>query len=230
MSCSIHIQSSKVILEIPNWNILHDFAAIFPMLSVLVSWTFYYYYERYPEQGLQTISETVIYFPENRIFSATMNIESLILLIVFYLRVNITEEISKLKKIRSFNLRLRLTIMKLSMLPACISLSVLSAVTLEDHFGVHIAASGFFFLLCIIFFICSDLTAHELHFPLKKVSIAVTAAIPVFMVAYPSFLCSKKRTFRTLGGFFQYCMCFFIFIKIYLFQYDYPNETPLHDE
>jgi hypothetical protein len=61
---------------------LYAYASLFPFGGVLLCWALFYSLRHNASRRLLTISETVIPFPENRIFAVSMNVEALVLIIV----------------------------------------------------------------------------------------------------------------------------------------------------
>lgn len=87
--------NTKITITKPEWLNIYDIAGIFPLLSVLVCWVFYYGL-KHNDSVIRTISETVKPFPENRIFPVTMCIECIFLGIVIWIRNSITKFYSKI--------------------------------------------------------------------------------------------------------------------------------------
>ena len=213
-------------VQIPKWVNIYTISSVFPTLSVFSCWGVYYGAKHYTPGVIRTISETVVPFPENRIFPVTMCIECVFLSVALWLRNSVTEQ-SSIQQNKSVSIRLFL--MKL-MIPFIVyGLSILSVLTLVDHFLLHITGAMIFFGLMIVYIILADSTSKTLGWKLGKVSAAISYLIPsVFFGHYLVFAYFRNKNTNlgvSIGSLMQYLMCILIFVKVFMFQFDMPQYT-----
>lgn len=212
-----------ITITIPNWLNIYNIAGIFPLLSILVCWIFYYGLN-HNDSVIRTISETVKTFPENRIFPVTMCIECIFLSIVIWIR-NATTEIFSINK--GVNIKKRLFFMKFSLPFIMYGLSALSLVTLLDNSPIHLFSAFLFFTFSAFYFIFSDSTGKIVGFHIGSFSKILTLCVAVFLVLHciTMSICFIKRSdsWRCVGAICQYLACFSLFLKILVFQYEIPH-------
>ena len=209
-----------------NLTFLYYIASIFPFLSVICAWIVYYTIG-HSEPGLVlTISETMCPFPENRIFACTMNIECILLFIVYFIRIRIIKKYTELQNnIISNGYKIRMIFMNICLFIVPFGLCILSAVTLDDFAPVHLLGAAFFFYGSIIFYFITDYSIKKAGCKIPLFSNIMTWATLVFVFFYNLLLSvSNKTSVTNAGAIFQYLTALSIFIKIFLFQYDIQNQ------
>jgi hypothetical protein len=194
---------------------------LFPLASVFSCWIVFYALGHNGPGRLFTISETVLKLPENRIFAVTMNLETVLLFLIFFVRNRILQS----KAAAGFPLFLSKVFA--AVLP--VNLSILSLVTLEDHAPVHLLSSFIFFFGCILYFIVTDSLAVRCGFTVSKFSRVLTWLSLALFFAH-TFAMGKGRkiqsmTLLTIGALFQYDTAFAIFLKIAVFRNDLPKHS-----
>lgn len=221
--------NTKITITKPEWLNIYDIAGIFPLLSVLVCWVFYYGL-KHNDSVIRTISETVKPFPENRIFPVTMCIECIFLGIVIWIRNSITTFYSKKQNIK---MEKRLYFMKLSLPFIMYGLSVLSLVTLLDSSPIHLSAAFLFFTFAAFYFIVCDSTGKQLGWTISTFSLILTYCVSIILILHCITMClcfiKKSDSWRCIGAICQYLACFCLFIKIFVFQYEIPKVTITND-
>ena len=229
-------QNTRLTITIPRWFNIYTIASVFPTISVFSCWIVYYSMKHHTPGIIRTISETVVPFPENRIFPVTMNMECIFLAIAFWLRNSVTEQSSKQQ---NKSVAKRLFFMKLVIPFILYGLSILSVLTLEDHFIFHITGAMIFFGLMIVYLLLADSTARTLDWKVNKGSRIVSYLIPgVFFGHYIVFSIFRSRNANlaiSVGSLMQYIMCVLIFSKVFLLQFDLPEYSftkseHVHDE
>lgn len=204
-----------------NLTVWYYIGAIFPFLSVVSCWICFYTLGHFHSDHILTISETVIPFPENRIFPVAMCIESVMLIFFYTIRNLAIFEFAKEKKI-SFPFKKVVIITTTFCVP--IGLIVLSIVTLKDQEAVHLTGAFLFFFGSLTYYITSDLALKQVGKPIKLGSSIISYSIICSMVLYFSFLMLNPSWSKTLGALFQYITALLIFTKIILFNFDLPQH------
>ena len=216
----------SISVTIPKWFNIFTIASVFPTIAVFSCWGVYYSLKHHTPGIIRTISETVVPFPENRIFPVTMNIECVFIAMAFWLRNSVTEQASKAQ---NQSVSIRLFFMKLFIPFIVYGLSILSVLTLEDHFLLHITGAMIFFGLMIVYLILADSTAKTLGWKAPKGSRIVSLMIPaVFFghyLVYSIFAADNAILAHSIGSLMQYLMCVLIFSKVFLLQFDMPEYT-----
>lgn len=80
---------NKFIIYLPPPNFVYDATTLLPIVSVFICWIIYYSTSHFRKGRIRTISETVMFFPENRIFPMAMSIDAILLLLIFLMRQKI---------------------------------------------------------------------------------------------------------------------------------------------
>lgn len=216
----------QIQLSRPNW--LFYFGSIFPFASVIAGWCIYYGYGHHTPGCLRTISETVIPFPENRIFSTTMNVECLVLILIFLLRRKIIQAAAERKNVSS-NFKYKvLRFVSDFLTPLCISgLSLTSAFTLIDYKILHLLAASFFFFGVLIYYIITDKMAIMAGIKINWFSRLLPYVAIVIIFTYNTIMVKQFTNFDPKTYSFcsacQYVSCFMIFLKIFLMRFDLPE-------
>lgn len=208
-------------------NHWYTFGAVFPFLSVIVCWIFYYSLGHYDKGVIRTISETVCPFPESRIFGVTMNIEAFILFIFYLIRNKIVSTmVLETNYVHSRGFIVKKTVMKVCTACVPIGLSALSALTLDEHQFIHLTGAFFFFYGSIIYYIVSDSALKSIGYSPSLFQRCVSYSTLVFSLLYMGLLSSSNgnRKIANSGAIFQYFTALSIFFKIYLFQYEMPQH------
>lgn len=192
-------------------------AAVFPFLGVLACWGVYYGMGHHYGNKIRTISETVMPFPENRIFPSIMNMECIFLGMAFLVREKYIRSQIKCGFVYRF--------LVFTLAPSIlIGLSVLADLTLKDHLVAHLAGASVFFMGMIIYELISD-------FKLAKTGrkIGVSRIVPyigtILFFVYMYIFQNYKHDPRmySIGSLCQYVMAFFIFLKVFLWGWDIPK-------
>jgi hypothetical protein len=209
-------------------GLFYFFAFAFPILAILFCWFFFYYLRHYTPGRVLTISETVIHWPENRIFAASMNIEALLLFILCSIRNRIislwSEHCDSLPK--SFMVGQIFCRIYAWVCP--IALSLVSIVTLTDSNEVHLTGAAVFLPGSIFYGAISDNCLKLVGRPPSKFSAALPWTALVLAVLYAGLFESVDkrrehwRAVANAGAIFQYLTAFTIFLKFLMFYYDAP--------
>jgi hypothetical protein len=203
---------------------------LFPTFSVFLCWFFFYYLGHNPTGNLMTVSETVLKFPENRIFAVTMNVEAVILLLLFMVRNKITVLLVNYRSETHQRPSVRLNVQRVCAVLCPVALSVLSAVTLEDQKELHLFAAAVFFYGCILYFSLSDSTLSYLGCAPSSFSrswpmiafVALMAGGVSASVAISSH--GSNRLAANLAALCQYVGALSIFVKVWFSWSDLPEH------
>ena len=108
-------------------------------------------------------------------------------------------------------------------------LSILSVLTLVDHFLLHITGAMIFFGLMIVYILLADSTSRTLGWNISGLSSTISYLIPsVFFGHYFVFSYFRNKNENlgiSIGSLMQYLMCILIFVKVFMFQFDMPQYT-----
>jgi hypothetical protein len=201
-----------------------------PVFGVLASWCTYYSLGHNPPGAILPISQTVIGFPENRIFAVSMNMEAIILLLLLLIRNKIIAMVADYRSETHEKPEKKMKVQRICGVITPIALSVLSAVTLEDQKELHLIASGIFFYGCIIYFAVSDRVLTDLGCRPSRCSSSCSMGALVFLIS--SGICggismatpSSSRIVGNIGALCQYAGAFVLFLKVYLCWSDLPEH------
>ena len=208
------------------FTLLYYFGSIFPFLSVIVSWIIFYSMGHHTPGLVLTISETMCPFPEKRIFACTMNVEAIVLFVLFYVRITFIKlQGENANKVHELPFIILTFVLNICWIVVPLGLTVLAAVTLDDGQWPHLIAAGFFFLGSVVFYIVSDFAINYVKGHVPFWSILVSWVTLGFMVIYFLTLSIGSNTALTnTGAVFQYLTALSIFAKIFIFQYDIPKH------
>ena len=198
-------------------KLLHIIAGVFPIAATLACWALYYGIPHSKGERLRTISETVVFFPENRIFAVAMTVESLLLLVIYRIR---NEAIKQVTKSSTLVLQILAYLMPTG-------LTVLSCVTLFDHKLIHLIGATVFFMGNVVYFLISDRLIVKAGFKLGKISQLITyiILIPFFGHLYFTNAYPYNIPLYNIGSVFQYTLAILIFVKILLCLGDCPKRS-----
>jgi hypothetical protein len=205
---------------------LYYIASIFPFLSVIISWVIFYSIGHSIAGRVLTISETVAPFPECRIFSISMCIESIFIFLLFSIRnLLFTSHATQLDKSNdSAFLRYKWAMWILTF-GSVIGMIVVSVVTVSDHLPVHLFGAFALFGCAALYFLIGDFALRFASFKLNLVSwmlswLSIGLAI-VFLVLDLS--AGGRRAMKNAASIFQYLLALTMFVKVFFSQYDLPK-------
>jgi hypothetical protein len=204
------------------------FASVFPFVSILTCWFFFYSLHHSKRGRVLTISETVIDSPESRIFAGTMHIEALVLFLLYGVRNRVISLWSTHQSALPKSFTVRWFICRVCAWLTPISLSFISIVTLNDQEFLHFFGAILFFYGTIIYCIVSDSCLRTVGRPPARISAAVSWAALAFALLYPAIFALKEtsqahwKAFANSGAVIQYLAALTICFKILLFYYDAP--------
>lgn len=206
-------------------NYLYLVGFVFPFASVIVCWIIFYSMKHYTPGVVLSISETVIPFPESRVFAVTMNIEVWIIVILYIIRnsiVKIAQE--KLLISDTYGSFFRRTVMYICTVCVPLGLILVSAITLDEQKGIHLFGAFLFFVGSIIYYISSDFQLRfvQIHVPIY--SMMLTWLCLGFAVLYGAFMIPNNQKIKNAGAIFQYITSILIFLKLFVFRFDVPSH------
>ena len=217
-----------------NSRRIFKLAAIFPVLGVLSAWAIFYSVGHSKKGLILTVSETMNPFPESRIFSTTMHMEMIFLIIVYWIRYQVTKSAANQKGVQGKLFSALMITMAICNILMVIGVSMVSAVTLKEHTAFHLTGASLFFYLSIVYYFVADAAAEMVGISIKGFSKIINYILPFIMVAYVVLIAkyAKIHVCRNIGGIAQYILASLIFLKIYYFGKDLPQFqlTAVSDE
>jgi hypothetical protein len=206
------------------------FASIFPILSLIVAWSFFYGFDHYTSGRILPISETVLQSPESRIFAATMNFEALLLLCLYLLRNRIISLYHKRQLISSFGWTLRTFCCRVCTFIVPLGLCFVCSVTLNELSSLHLIGAALFFGGSIIYYLMSDYSLSVIGFRPSILSRSLSWNCFIWCLLYLLFHAIGNLIenpwigWLNVSAIFQYFTGLTLFIKILLFYWDVPNH------
>jgi thiosulfate reductase cytochrome b subunit len=205
-------------------------AFVLPIVAVLICWIFYYAFNHHEPGRIESISLTVIQSPENRIFALMMNVE-VVLLIPLYLARNkvMTLAAHRFQIGGASHWRKRLVA---TVCTVCVpvGLSILSALTLQEHQEVHLFGAFLFFWGSIVYYLVSDSCLRDVNIRVSVKSRVVSWLCLVFAITYTTLfrianqVPKHQRVLANIGAVGQYLTALSIFVKIIMFHGDLPKH------
>jgi hypothetical protein len=192
----------------------------------MICWIVFYSSGHFTPGRVLTISQTVIPFPECRIFSIAMCIESLFIFVLFSIR-NLLFTAHAIAGGQSEDLKFQYY--KWSMwvftFGAAIGMIVVSVVTVANHFTVHMIGAFALFGSGAVYFIIGDFALRFANFELAMMSWCLSWLIlglaVVFLVV--DVASQGKVSGKNAASIFQYLLAFTMFLKLFFSQYDIPK-------
>lgn len=206
-----------------NLKALYYFSILFPGSIVLICWSIFYSLDHWNHKYLPTISVTVIPHPESLIFGVGMAIESIVLLVLLFIR-NLVLKAHFRNIPVTWKIRLLHLFFLISGVSSIAGLAVLANVTLKDNFAMHNLAASFFFFGSFIHYFITDSLFFATGLHVKKISEYLTYIIILFAFIYMMFLSRDNNTCKSIAAILQYFACIFIFVKIILIYNDMPHH------
>jgi hypothetical protein len=206
------------------------FAAAFPTLSILICWVFFYSLNHFTSGRILPISETVLQSPESRIFAATMNFESLVLLFLYLIRNQIISLYHKRHPISTIGWTFRTFTCRFCTFLVPLGLSFVSSVTLNEFSTLHLLGTALFFWGSIIYYLVSDYSLTAIGFRPSILSRSISwvsfgcSFLYIAFFAIANFLRASWVGYANIGAIFQYFTALAIFVKVFLFYWDVPRH------
>lgn len=223
----------KFSLSLNSLKLIYEFALIVPILSVLFSTIIYYTTWRFKKGRIRTISETVVYFPENKIFAFSMSIDCILLAIIFSIRQKIIRKLAKkqdLTENKSYKMSMKIS--QTLILLSSLGLLFLSNITLKDSRNLHLISALNFFFGIILYLLISDYWAKRVGYNISLFSYLIPysalAMASIFTIITIFF--SRNRFIYSIGSIIEYFCSFLIYMKIYLIHVETPSQKKLKAE
>jgi hypothetical protein len=198
------------------------FSAAFPAFPVILSCTLYYVLGHSRPGRIRTISEMVMDYPERAIFSSTLSITALLLLLCFFAREQWICQICKPGRRYSAITRIFIPVM-------AISAVVVGEVTLRESKPIHLGCATLLFVGLIAYFIASDRVIARAGFAIGTFSYFLPFLTLIFFVVYTVILVFflRNRTIYSIGSICEYITALGLFGKVWLAGEDMPAEMRL---
>jgi hypothetical protein len=199
-----------------------------PFVSVVVCWVFFYGLGQSPRGRLLTISETVNLWPQNRIFAGAMNVEALLLALLYLARNRVIALWGGRRARLPSTFGLNVAVCRVCTVAAPGGLSALALVTLAEHAPAHLAAAFVFFAGSIAYYFASDACLRAVGHPPPALSAALSWACLGLALMYPTLFslarggAAHARALANAGAACQYLTAFAVFLKVLFFYYDAP--------
>jgi uncharacterized membrane protein YecN with MAPEG domain len=150
-----------------------------------------------------------------------MTLEALLLIFLLSVRNEMTKSITDQTSQSEFSFRAIMFCMKIISFVSPIGLLLLSVVTLDDNFYVHILGAVFFFFGMIAYYIFADFSLTKTNQNVTILTRLLSWSSLLFLLLYMIILgAAKSNISLTFGAIFQYLTALTIFIKILLFPLD----------
>jgi hypothetical protein len=194
---------------------------------VIICWAVYYGKKHNADGVIETISGSVVPFPEFRIFAVGMNIEAWFLGFALAMRNNILMKVAKGSNLAiGYRYAGYIWTMHVTSAASVIGLMGVSAVTLSDHGGVHGLFAFMFFVGIILYNCVSDGAFKYIQRPvniysyvLSWFSVSLGALYAVFVMGF-----ADRQKLYNAGSIFQYLTSLCIFAKVFMYQRDVPSH------
>ena len=225
------MRPQNLIISFFSPNVIYKFATIFPFVSILICWSIYYSTGHFKKGRIRTISETVMFYPESLIFLVTMNVESILFLLIFYVRQKMLKKLAEVKKIsEEKGFKLALSMSNILAIVISAGLSVTSSFTLKENKLIHLSGAMCFFFGIISYFLITDYFGRKVGFTISSKSYSLPYITVFFAVIFvlTTVIFQRNRTIYSLGSLSEYIAAILIFVKIYLLQYEAPPHTLLN--
>jgi hypothetical protein len=203
------------------------FSSAFPIIAVIACWICFYSLGHSTPGRILTISETMVPFPENRIFAVSMNIESVFLFVLYLIRNKIVTTLANRRNVFSTSLSVKRIVMYICTAAVPLGLAVVSDVTLENQLGTHIFGAVLFFYGSIIYFVVSDFALKDVDrqpaLYSRIVSWVSIGCCILYQVLFP-IGGSENTGVANAAALFQYATALAIFFKVFIFYFDIPKH------
>lgn len=222
---------TKFIIYLPSPGFVYEVTMILPFVSILICWSIYYSTSHYRRGRIRTISETVMFFPENRIFPVAMSIDAILLLLIFLMRQKIIRKLAEKNDLFKNNSYQKFNKIAYSLIiSSTLGLFLLSNVTLKDSKVVHLVSACFFFFGIIIYLGLSDIWAKRVGYKIGYISTIIPYLAFVLATIYTiiTLILYRNRFIYSIGSLLEYASSALIFLKIYLMRKETPTHTILN--
>lgn len=218
---------NKFIIYLPPPNFVYDATTLLPIVSVFICWIIYYSTSHFRKGRIRTISETVMFFPENRIFPMAMSIDAILLLLIFLMRQKIIKKLAEKNEInKKESYQKYAKILHYLIISFVSGLLILANISLKDNRIIHLLASLVFFFGIIIYLIISDYWAKRVGYQIKLYSYIIPYIALVLATIYTiiTIFIWRDRFIYSIGSILEYISSALIYLKIYMIK----KETPAH--
>ena len=207
-------------------TLLYYVGSIFPLVSVVSAWIVFYSLGHYEKGRILTISSTMCPFPEKRIFACTMNVEAVILFVIYYIRLTFIKlQQQNIKKELSFYYYPILYLLYVCLFLTPLGLTVLAASTSRDGPLPHFIGAGVFFVGCAIFNVLSDFLLKYLNIQVKIWSMIISwINVGCLLVYFVGSNLAKSVAVENMSHLFQYLTAISNFTKVFCYQFDIPKH------
>jgi hypothetical protein len=213
-----------------SFAVFYAFAFVFPIVTVVVCWVFYYALNHRKPGRIESISLTVIRAPENRIFALMMNVEAILLIPLYLARNKVMTLAAHRFQIATASHGTKRIVTMVCTVCVPVGLSVLSGLTLQEYQEVHLFGAFLFFWGSIVYYLVSDSCLNESHIPVPIKSRVVSWLCLVFAITYMTLfgvanqVPKQQIVLANIGAIGQYLTALSIFVKIMMFHGDLPKH------
>ena len=207
-------------------TILYYVGSIFPLLSVISAWIVFYSMGHFEKGRILTISSTMCPFPEKRIFACTMNVEAVLLFVIYYIRITFIQLQQKnINKELSFYYKPILYLLYICFILTPFGLTLLAASTSRDGPMPHFIGAGVFFVGCAVFNVFSDFLLRYVNVQVPIWSMILSwVNVGCLLVYFIGANLAKSVAVENMCNFFQYLTAITNFSKVFCYQFDIPKH------
>ena len=207
-----------------KWIYYIQFSLFFIVLGS--AWSIYYgrgHYKKY--DFIPTISETVYFYPENRIFGVGMVINTMLNACIFIFRSHIFD-ILVIKK-NEGNWTAMKVILNILAATVFVSMCLVANVTVVYNRDIHMVVAFTFFASACLYHVLSDIFLSILGRRPSYFSIITTIVGSIVIIIGPyirAYMENPSNSLKTISSFCQYTSSFCITLKMFLTQFDFPKH------
>lgn len=208
-----------------NVKFVYYVASVLPIITMAICWGFYFKNQHWNINYLPTVSLTVVDFPESRIFSVLMSIESILLFLVYFMRL-FTYLLLIRENNETLNVRHKLFLLMAFFFGFSSILGLLGTACFAfyENSLIHNMATRAFYLFSGFHYLICDRKEYTFNFKNSIVSKTCTGVIIILSLGYVFMNAVKQGPSQSISSVCQSLAFILIFVKIALIAYDSPPQ------
>jgi hypothetical protein len=223
-------------------GVLYWIALIFPVSTVLVCWVIFYSIHYSASGRLPTVSDAIVGFPENVVFSVAMHIEIILIVILYLIRNHIITHFAQRQDLKAKSYRIKRRILRALTGIVPVGLSTMSINTLRDNGALHLSGAFLFWLGSDIYYIVSDSCLADVGHPVTRRWVSWTC-LALAALCYGAVVAGHNLGVLQRFGLsihdvgraqlwlanaasaVQYCAALLVFVKLWHFGREVPRQV-----
>ena len=242
------MESKLFVFEFPKKYIngIYTVSAALPILAIAVCHILNFQENKTPNKTIPSISDILVNYPENKIFSVSMSIECIFLAVAFAIRNILTARNLKQNSGDTNNP----FYMNIVAIIAVGSLFTFSMISQKESYYLHFSSLYIFFISMMIYNILADQTGKTLKWKITDLSEFISYLMAsLFLGYYLSYFLingpenlliffdetaqasqrgTKIHNFMTI--FLQYALFISVFYKVFNMQFELPQFILVNDK